>query len=93
MEQNMLTWEIIARGRVQGVGFRHFASLCARQYAITGYVRNQVDGSVRIVAQGEAGDLDDFCALLKTGRHFILVQELNITELDNAVEYNDFEIR
>ena len=35
----MLSWEIIARGRVQGVGFRAHARRCAVQCGISGYAK------------------------------------------------------
>ncbi|MEI8330886.1 MAG: acylphosphatase [Methanomicrobiales archaeon] len=39
----------IARGEVPGVGYRYFVTGCARAAGVTGYVRNQPDGSVRMV--------------------------------------------
>lgn len=48
------------RGRVQGVGFRATCVSIARGYPLTGWVRNEPDGSVRLEAQGAAADLDRF---------------------------------
>ena len=45
----------IFRGRVQGVGFRYTTVSIARNHPITGYVRNLPDGSVELVADGDAG--------------------------------------
>lgn len=45
--------EIRYTGRVQGVGFRATARSIARRHGVTGWVRNEPDGSVRIQAQGE----------------------------------------
>lgn len=47
-------------GRVQGVGFRATARSIARRYPITGWVRNEADGSVLLEAQGEAGAVQEF---------------------------------
>ena len=44
----------IFTGRVQGVGFRMTVQRLARGYAVTGWVRNEPDGSVRAEIQGEA---------------------------------------
>ena len=44
---------IIIRGRVQGVFFRSSASELARSLQLTGYVRNRIDDSVELVAEGE----------------------------------------
>ena len=37
---------VLVRGRVQGVGFRYATERRARALELTGYVRNEVDGSV-----------------------------------------------
>ena len=42
----------IVRGRVQGVGFRWFVDHEARQLGMAGWVRNNVDGSVEVLAIG-----------------------------------------
>jgi acylphosphatase len=49
---------IIFEGRVQGVGFRFTAVSIASQCSVRGYVRNLPDGSVELVAQASAGDLE-----------------------------------
>ena len=41
-------------GRVQGVGFRMTARSIARGRSVTGWVRNEADGSVMLEAQGVA---------------------------------------
>lgn len=45
-------------GRVQGVGFRYKASALARHYGITGWIRNNGDGSVEAQLQGRQESLD-----------------------------------
>ena len=40
-------------GSVQGVGFRYTARNAANMYRLTGYVRNEYDGSVTCEVQGE----------------------------------------
>ena len=42
----------MVRGRVQGVGFRWFVEREAHILGIAGWVRNNADGSVEILAQG-----------------------------------------
>ncbi|MBN1257211.1 MAG: acylphosphatase [Planctomycetes bacterium] len=58
-------------GQVQGVGFRWTACRIAGGYAVTGYVRNLPDGSVELMAEGEAAELDAFLGELRSamGRH------------------------
>ncbi len=47
-------------GRVQGVGFRATTTHIAQRFAVTGTVENLPDGRVRLVAEGEAKELDAF---------------------------------
>lgn len=49
---------VIFRGRVQGVGFRYATRAAAQGFAVTGWVRNEPDGSVRLEIQGDGPELD-----------------------------------
>ena len=55
------------RGRVQGVGYRVFALREAMALGLAGWVANQADGSVRVVAEGPRRDLDAFVVRLRDG--------------------------
>jgi acylphosphatase len=55
------------RGRVQGVGYRVFALREARALGLDGFVANEADGSVRVVAEGRPADLDALVARLEAG--------------------------
>jgi acylphosphatase len=57
----------VVRGRVQGVGYRISAVRSARSLGLTGWVRNAVDGSVEVWAQGEADAVDRFVRFLDVG--------------------------
>lgn len=48
-------------GRVQGVGFRYSTLQAAREYAVSGVVRNLDDGRVLLVAEGEEAEVKAFC--------------------------------
>ena len=52
-------------GSVQGVGFRWTARGLADTHGVTGYVCNLPDGSLELLAEGEAGILDAFLAELQ----------------------------
>lgn len=45
-------------GHVQGVGFRYTAIRIARQYPVSGWVRNLPDGRVELLIEGEVGVID-----------------------------------
>ena len=44
-------------GRVQGVGFRFTVVRLAQNLDVTGWVKNEFDGSVSMVAEGEENQL------------------------------------
>ena len=44
-------------GRVQGVGFRYTAVSLAKELDLTGWVKNEFDGSVSLMAEGEEESL------------------------------------
>ena len=48
----METKHLIITGVVQGVGFRNYVAHKARQFHVTGWVRNRTDGSVEAMIQG-----------------------------------------
>jgi acylphosphatase len=49
--------QVYYSGRVQGVGFRYTARSIARQFAVTGYVKNLSDGRVELVVEGQAEEI------------------------------------
>ena len=55
------------RGRVQNVGYRMFALEAARGLNVAGYVRNEYDGSVSVLAAGPRGALERLLAALRRG--------------------------
>lgn len=52
--------DVLYGGRVQGVGFRYTTCEIAERFQVSGYVQNLPDGCVRLVAEGEAGELQRF---------------------------------
>jgi acylphosphatase len=56
----MICKQVIYTGEVQGVGFRYTTQHVAEGFAVAGYVKNLPDGSVELVAQGQAGEVDAF---------------------------------
>ncbi len=85
--------ELIARGRVQGVGFRWFVMQCAIRHQIKGYVHNRGDGSVFIMASGETSDLARFVEQVKNGTNHAVVASLEDRTCDYNGDFGDFSIR
>lgn len=84
---------VIITGKVQGVGFRNFTQLNARQLGINGYAKNLPNGTVEVVAESDKARLDTLVALLKKGPRYARVDSLDIDERPFTGEYENFGIR
>jgi acylphosphatase len=78
-------------GRVQGVGFRATARDAAASFPISGWVRNEPDGTVLLEAQGHPDDLDRFLAAL-TARMGRLVSRQESIPIDTVEDEASFHI-
>lgn len=54
-------------GRVQGVGFRYRAKYAANSMGVTGWVRNEYDGSVEMEAQGPEEVINRMLTMINQG--------------------------
>lgn len=66
-EEALFRLEANVRGRVQGVGYRVFALREAGHLGLDGFVANEMDGSVRVVAEGARTDLEALLERLEEG--------------------------
>jgi acylphosphatase len=76
-------------GEVQGVGFRARTRRIARDFEVTGFVRNLDDGRVELVAEGTPGEVDKFQAAILDRMHS-LIHEFRAVEAlaqDNFTEF------
>ncbi len=84
---------LFVRGRVQGAGFRFFVRRHARDFGITGWVKNLPDRDVEIYAEGEKTVLDEFIAEVKEGPAFGYVSDIDIDWLEPSGRFSGFDIR
>jgi len=70
--------ECMATGRVQMVMFRDFTCRNARKLGLVGTVKNNTDGTVSVVAEGEEERLKELLGRLQKGPTF--------SRVDNVVE-------
>lgn len=76
----MLTKHLMITGRVQGVGFRNYIEFKARQFDITGWVRNRHDGSVEAMIQGTPDNVDALIACAHRGPPGAAVTSVTVSE-------------
>lgn len=79
-------------GNVQGVGFRYTTHSIAGSFAVTGYVRNLRNGSVELVAEGDAGEIERFLDTLRERMSGYIDRE-ETAESPAAEPFAGFEIR
>ena len=84
---------IIAKGEVQGVGYRGKVFKIARKLNITGLVENIKPYDVRIIAEGEKENLDNFVEQIKIEEDPILVEEVDVTFEEPTGEFEYFEVK
>ena len=91
MERQEIRKRILFYGRVQGVGFRYRARYAAEGLRLTGWVRNEEDGTVTMEAQGDEASIDRMLQLLQQDRYIDIVD----MDIKNLVpqEERSFEVR
>ena len=73
-------YEIVVRGRVQGVGFRYAARNQARSLGLKGWVENQPDASVRTLIQGSQEACNSYIQWCRMGTAYSWVEQVDIEE-------------
>jgi acylphosphatase len=87
----MLRYQIVFKGMVQGVGFRFTTQRLARKFGIRGWVRNNPDGGVEVIAEASQERLELFLADLKDNfKDYI--HDYDLKEASSQEEDSDFKI-
>jgi len=79
-------------GDVQGVGYRSWTVRRARRMGLTGLVRNEPDGSVVVIVEGEEGDIESLIEECRRGPPLARVEKVDVEWQEYKGEYSDFEI-
>ncbi|MHC4415410.1 MAG: acylphosphatase [Planctomycetota bacterium] len=85
-------YDITFTGRVQGVNFRWTTCRVAERFPVVGWVRNEPDGSVRCVVEGEPHQLDGFVKAVEEAMAGHITQT-SIAREDAAGELSGFGVR
>jgi acylphosphatase len=84
---------LIIHGRVQGIFFRGSALERARELALTGWVRNRLDGSVELVAEGDAAGLASMREWCAKGPRGAVVRKTDSIDEPETGEFSVFGVR
>jgi acylphosphatase len=86
------TRRFLVRGRVQGVGFRWFVEREAHILGIAGWVRNNHDGTVEVLAMGTREQLAGMRSRLREGPRAARVDDVEESEAEPVKSLNSFRI-
>jgi acylphosphatase len=90
---SVLARRFLMRGRVQGVGFRWFVEREAHILQIAGWVRNNPDGSVEVLAMGTREQLSGLRSRLQDGPRAARVDDIEESEAEPVAGLNLFQVR
>jgi acylphosphatase len=82
----------VVRGRVQGVGFRWFVEAEARTLGVSGWVRNNADGTVEVLAVGNREQLATLRSRLQRGPRAARVDDVEEHVIHPVPGLNTFRI-
>ena len=82
----------VVHGDVQGVGFRYFVQRKAQQLGLRGWVRNNNDGSVELVAEGPRGDLEQLKRTVEEGPRMARVDRVDAQWSSATGNLHGFEL-
>jgi acylphosphatase len=82
----------VVRGRVQGVGYRWFVERAAATLGIRGWVRNNYDGTVEILATGTREQIANFRSRLQAGPRAARIDAVDESEAQPVPGLNTFRI-
>jgi acylphosphatase len=80
-------------GRVQRVGYKRFVLDSAQELGLSGYVRNEKDGSVTVFVQGDDAVVEKFIEVLKTPPQPAYVRSVDIKEVKPKPRLKYFAIK
>lgn len=89
----MTQYEIMIKGKVQGVGFRYFVNQKANEMGITGWVKNTIDGDVLVLAQGIEAELKTFTDYLYVGPTRSRVDRITINKMQVSTVFDNFSVK
>jgi|SRR5215469_9730842 len=92
-EKSTLARRYLVRGRVQGVGFRWFVEREAHILQVAGWVQNNPDGTVEVLAQGTREQLAGLHSRLREGPRAARVDDVKVSDAEAVKGMASFQIR
>ena len=83
---------ICFHGRVQGVGFRYTAITAAESIGVTGWVKNERDGTVTMEIQGSEEQIGHVLQILNEDR-YIRIRSMDVQTIPVDESEKDFGVK
>ena len=83
---------LLLYGVVQGVNLRYLIQNEANRRKICGFVKNSSDGSVEVLAIGEARELDNLILWISMGPGQSKIKEIKKISRPSMTKFDDFQI-
>lgn len=80
-------------GKVQGVGYRFFATRVARRLGLKGWIRNLRDGTVDAIVEGETEAIDEWLEEIREGPRYAEVTKIDQEQKNFLGKFGDFDVR
>lgn len=80
-------------GRVQGIGFRYTAVSLAQNFDVAGWVKNEFDGSVSLVAEGVEDQLMELLSAIRRSNLGRYITNERINRSAATGEFTSFSVR
>jgi len=88
------TYRLIIKGKVQGVGFRHWFSNLAISLRLNGYIQNKKNkDEVEAIVQGQMKNILTITEKSKTGPELALVEGVISNNIISNVTYSGFIVK
>ena len=84
---------LLIEGRVQGVFYRATARDKAQSLGLSGWVRNNPDGRVEVVVEGEKGQVEKFIDWSHRGSSAAKVENVNVEWEEYSGDFGSFTIK
>lgn len=79
-------------GIVQRVGFRNFVRKNAQKLGVTGWVKNNFDGTVEALFEGDDNAVSEIIEKCKQGSLLSIVDRVEVREEEPKKEFDEFHI-
>ena len=94
MNNEIKTYRLIIKGKVQGVGFRHWFSDLAISLGLNGYIQNKESkDEVEAIVQGEIQSIMSITDKAKIGHDLALVEGVIPNNIISNVKYSGFIVK